>query len=264
MAAMEQALPFTDPDGRRVAGVLALQEAATDRIVLLCHGFLSNKNSSTNRALTRLLNERGLATFRFDFLGQGESQGPFAEITVARALAQALAALDLIAARGFSRLGLVGSSFGGLVATHAAARWAEEGRRLDALALKCPVPDFPEMLEREFGAAGMAEWKATGTIPDVTGNPGRVPLRYAFYEDCRRHVAYGPAKAITAPTLIVQGDRDEYVSLDQARRLMDALQTEKRLAVLPGADHGFTRREDFTAMTTLIVDWLAGHLGRPR
>lgn len=257
---MELALPFTDPDGRRVSGVLAEPDGGADRAALLCHGFLSNKNSSTNQALTRLLNERGIATFRFDFLGQGESQGPFEEITVARALAQALAALDLVAARGFRRIGLVGSSFGGLVATLAAARWAEEGRRLDALALKCPVPDFPQMLEREFGAAGMAEWKATGTIPDVTGNPGRVRLRYAFYEGCLRHVAYGPAKAITAPTLIVQGDKDEYLSLDQSRRLLDALQAEKRLVVLPGADHGFTRREDFATMTALIVDWLVGHL----
>lgn len=261
---MELALPFTDPDGRRVAGVLALPEAGTERAVLLCHGFLSNKNSSTNHALTRLLNERGIATVRFDFMGQGESQGPFEEITVARALAQTLAALDLVAARGFRRIALAGSSFGGLVATLAAARWAETGRRLDALALKCPVPDFPEMLEREFGAAGIAEWKATGTIPDVTGNPGRVRLRYAFYEDCRRHVAYGPAKAVTAPTLIVQGDRDEYITLDQSRRLMEALQIEKRLEVLPGADHGFTKREDFTMMTGLIVDWLAGHLNRPQ
>lgn len=260
---MEEAVPFTDPEGRRVAGVLAAPSGPTDRIAVLCHGFLSTKNSTTNRALTALLNERGIATFRFDFFGQGESQGPFEEMSVTRALGQALAALDLVAARGYRRIGLIGSSFGGLVAILAAARWPAEGRRLACLALKCPVPDFPEMLEQEFGKDGLAEWKTTGTIPNVTGGPGRVKLRYAFYEDCVRHVAYGPAKAVTAPTLIVQGDRDEHVPLHQSRRLLAALQTEKRLHLLPGADHGFTKPDDFRTMTTLVTDWLVGHLGAP-
>ncbi|WP_447972902.1 alpha/beta hydrolase family protein [Nitrospira sp. Kam-Ns4a] len=258
---MERAMHFTDPDGRRVAGLIETPPDASDRIAVLCHGFLSNKNSMTNRTLTALLSERRIATLRFDFFGQGESEGPFEEITVARALGQTLAALDLVADKGYRRIGLVGSSFGGLVAILAAARWPANGRRLACLALKCPVPDFPEMLEQEFAQQGLAEWKATDTIPDVTGKLGRLRLRYRFYEDCVRHVAYEPARAITAPTLIVQGDRDEYVPLHQSRRLLEALRAEKRLEILPGADHGFTKPEDFRTMTTLVTDWLTAHLG---
>ena len=52
-------------------------------IAILCHGFLSSKTSSTNNALTRMLIAQGIATFRFDFFGQGESEGPFDQITVA-------------------------------------------------------------------------------------------------------------------------------------------------------------------------------------
>ncbi len=70
-------------------------------------------------------------------------------------------------------------------------------------------------------------------------------------------------KSITVPTLIVQGDKDEYVPLHQSQRLLEALPGEKRLQILPGADHGFTKGEDFRAMTTLLVDWMTGHLAVP-
>ena len=69
MPCMEEALTFTDQDGHKISGVFAKPEKKTDRIALFCHGFLSNKNSSTNRALTDILVPQGIATFRFDFFG---------------------------------------------------------------------------------------------------------------------------------------------------------------------------------------------------
>jgi len=260
MAVLEQVLTFQDPEGHRVSGILATLQDNIDRVAVLCHGFLSNKNSTTNKILTTLLLEQGIAALRFDFFGQGESEGPFEQITVSLAVKQALAALDHVASKGYRRIGLVGSSFGGLVTLLAAAKWPS----LYCLALKCPVPDFPEMLELEFGKHGMAEWKRTGTIPDVTGGQGRVKLQYRFYEDCARHLGYDAAKIITAPTLIVQGERDDYVPLHQSRRLYDALQSEKRLEILAGADHRFSRPEDFRRMTTMLVDWMIQHLPAKR
>lgn len=253
---IEQALTFRDPAGHLVSAILATPETPTDRLVVLCHGFLSNKNSRTNKVLTPRLVEQGIATFRFDFFGQGESEGPFERITVGLAVGQALTALDLVASKGYSRIGLVGSSFGGLVAILASARKTT----LTCLGLKCPVPDFEEMLLLEFGQEGIDEWKRTGTIPDVTGGPDRVKLHFAFFEDCVTYKGYDAAKSITVPTLIVQGDKDEYVPLHQSQRLLETLAGEKCLHVLPGADHGFTTEEDFRTMTTLLVDWMTSRL----
>ena len=260
MAGTEQAVTFTDPAGRAVAGVLTTPPASTDRLVVLCHGFLSNKNSNTNRALNPRLIERGIASFRFDFLGQGESQGPFEQMTVTAALDQVRAAMDLVTSMGYRRLGLVGSSFGGLIAILAASAAQEHGAALLALALKCPAPDFPEVLRLEFGEAGIDRWKETDEIPNVSGGTEPIRLRFAFYIDSLAHDAYKAAEAIRAPVLIVQGEADEYVPLHQCRRLYDALQVEKRLEILPGADHEFSKPEDFLTMTTLLADWVTHHL----
>ncbi len=250
-------MAFTDSAGHKIAGILATPDGKTDRIAVLCHGFLSNKNSKTNKALTDILVPQGIATFRFDFFGQGESEGPFEKITVTAAVRQALAALDLVKAKGYRKVALVGSSFGGLVALLAAAKRP----KLSCLALKCPVPDFPEMLKLEFGDKGMAEWKKTGTIPNVVpGAAGRIKLSYGFYEDCASHSGYAAAKAIAAPTFIVQGNADEYVPIHQSRRLSEELTGKNVLVVLPGADHHFSNPAHFLEMTALIAQWVADHL----
>jgi uncharacterized protein len=253
---VEEALTFHDRHGHAIAAILTTPDRPTTSLALLCHGFLSNKNSTTNKTLTRLLNEQGLATFRFDFFGQGDSEGPFEDITTTLAVHQAEAALDLVTARGYDRIGLVGSSFGGLVAILTAAR----RRDLACLALKCPVVDFAEELRLTFGLEALAQWRATDTIPNIMGGADRVRLKYDFYEDCLEQIAYGPAERISIPTLIVQGERDECVPLHQSKRLYDALKGPKRLALLPEADHQFTRGEDFHQMTTSISDWIVTHL----
>jgi len=247
---------FHDPLGHRTPSILTTPDDGTERIAVLCHGFLSSKTSSTNNTLTRMLIERGIATFRFDFFGQGDSPGPFKEITTTLAIEQTLAALDHVAHKGYRRIGLMGSSFGGLVSILTAAQRTD----LACLALKCPVVDFAEELQLEFGEEELARWQASDTIPNIMGGTDRIALRYAFYEDCLRRIAYEPAKAITAPTVIVQGEQDEHVPLHQSRRLYDALQVKKHLELLPGADHQFTKREDFARMTNVIADWLTEHL----
>ena len=263
---MEESLFFHDTTGYRIAAVLAIPHQATDYAAVLCHGFLSHKNSTSNHALAALLMDRGIATLRFDCFGHGDSEGPFAKLTTTIGTAQAVAALRYVMDRGYHRLALVGSSFGGLVALLAAADWIYMRASTPAaipplacLALKCPVVDFGEELRLELGETGLQEWKQTDTIPDLHGGATRLRLDYAFYQDCLNRIAYEPARTITAPTMIVQGDHDEYVPLHQSQRLFDALPGPKHLEILPGADHRFTKPSDFQRMLTLLTDWISRH-----
>jgi pimeloyl-ACP methyl ester carboxylesterase len=255
---MDEPLTFKDEQGHRICAVLSRPLQPSTGAVVLCHGFLSGKHSTTNKTLTRLLNAAGLAAFRFDFWGHGESEGLFEDITVSLAVGQAHAAIKLVQSQGYERLGLMGSSFGGLVAILTAAQRQD----VACLALKCPVVDFAEELRLEFGPVELARWQSTNTVPNLLGGVGRVRLKFALYEDCLRHIAYEPASRIVAPTLIVQGARDELVPLHQSQRLLDALGGPKRLDLLPEADHQFTRGEDFRTMTLAIGEWLIGHLAK--
>ena len=252
----ETPLTFQDDAHHTVAAILAEPDKKTSRAVILCHGFLSNKDSRTNLRLTELLVPQGISTLRFDWFGMGESEGEFSRLTVSMCCDQLERAISLMRERGYHELGLIGSSFGGLLAILVAQRHPE----LRAVGLKCPVPDFPEMLELEFGSNGIEEWQRTNYIPDVTGGTAPVRLDFAFYESCRVINAYEAARAIKSPVLIVHGEQDELVPLHQIERLQEALSGDTQLVLLPEAGHQFGRPEDFRRMTVHLADWVQTHL----
>jgi len=257
MTNFEEKLTFTDQTGNPIAGILATPAGGAHRLAVLCHGFLSNKNSATNKALTAMLMPLGIATLRFDFLGHGESGGPFERLTVGAAVQQTLAAIMVGTSRGYRTVALVGSSFGGLVAILAAA----EHGKLVCLALKCPVSDFPQMLRDELGEEGLQQWQATNTIPDFAQGSARIKLPFSFYEDCAQHVAYAAAEAVEIPTLIVHGEVDECVPVAHSLRLQQTLRGNTSCVVLPGADHHFSNPLHFRQMVTHLGSWVADHLG---
>ncbi len=252
----ETPLVFQDSANNTVSAILAEPAQKNDRAVILCHGFLSNKDSRTNLRLTELLVAQGIGTFRFDWFGMGESEGAFSRITVAACVDQLERAISLLRDRGYHELGLIGSSFGGLLAILVGQHHPELG----AIGLKCPVPDFPETLDYEFGPDGIEEWKRTNYIPDVTGGTAPIALDFAFYKSCGAFDAYAAARNIKAPVLIVHGEQDELVPFHQIRQLEDALPGDNELVLMPEADHQFGKPEDFRRMTIHLANWMQDHL----
>lgn len=250
---MPEPLVFSDRDGRRISALLDRPASAGSKGVVLCHGLFGFKDSVTNRALTRLLNEQGITTLRFDFFGHGASDGTLEELLLTTLIAQTEAALDVMRAQGIADIGLLGSSFGGLVAVLVAARM----RSLKALALRCPLADFPQLLRQRYGRIAVELWRRVGTVPPSIGN---VPFHSRFYDDCLRYDAYKAAAHVAAPTLIVHGGQDELIPLPQVQRIYNSLQAEKHLELIPTADHRFSHQADFSRMTDQLAGWLVRHV----
>lgn len=239
-----------------VPGILTEPGHPTRKAVILCHGFLSDKQSRTNRRLTELLIPEGIATLRFDWYGMGELQEHFSHLTLKRCFTQLDAIASYLTDRGFTSLGLIGSSFGGFMTILAASRFP----LLKAVGLKCPVVDFSECLRLEFGEAGMAAWKKDNLIPNILQEQTFVSLHYRFFEECRQYDGYREASHMTVPTRVVQGGKDDLIPSHQIDRLMKALPGQKDLRLLPEADHQFGRPEDFRIMTMLLAQWMIQHL----
>ena len=77
------------------------------------------------------------------------------------------------------------------------------------------------------------------------------------------------AASVKAPWLIIHGDQDEAVPIDEARRLETVSQgSEVQLVVLEGAGHTFGAAHPFAGMTPHLqeamdqtVGWFSRHLG---
>ncbi|KAG2589549.1 hypothetical protein PVAP13_5NG128181 [Panicum virgatum] len=61
--------------GENLVGML--HHAGSNKVVILCHGFVACKDDSIMIDLATALTKQGIGAFRFDFSGNGESEGEF-------------------------------------------------------------------------------------------------------------------------------------------------------------------------------------------
>jgi hypothetical protein len=128
-------------------------------------------------------------------------------------------------------------------------------KELQFLALKSPVSDYLSKLIADRDRQDLDIWRKQGYIhiKDPKGNA--LKLNYSFFQDAGRVRGYDVASQIKAPTLIVHGDVDESVPIQQSQRLVELLE-DGRLEIITGADHQYSRSDDFEQMLSLISNFV--------
>ncbi len=222
--------------------------------VIVCHGFGSSKNGSTPPALQEIFDRNAITTLRFDFFGHGESGGNFSEITISEAVDDILNAIKFLKKRGYDKIGLAGSSFGGISSTIAASKSED----LFALALKSPVSDYYELERLRMGDKGIDVWKRKGYVDYENG----MKLKYSFFEDFKNNNAYEAAKRIKIPTIVVHGDADDVVPVEQSVKLSKIIK-KCRLEIIRGGDHNFSDNNDFNKAVVIISEFMVNEASKP-
>jgi pimeloyl-ACP methyl ester carboxylesterase len=253
---VERSLTFEDREGHRVSATLRSPGGTTDKAVVLCHGFMGFKDSWTNRSLSEGFARQGVATLRFDFFGHGQSGGELKDLLLSSLIHQTQRAIAFLREEDFTQIGVLGSSFGGLVALLTAAQTPS----LAGLGLRCPVFDFPALLRERFGETAIALWRLLGRVPPAFAP---IPLHYRFYEDCLQHDARLAAQALAVPTVIVHGEIDDVIPLIHIEELAQHIKAPKSLHIIPGADHRFSQPPDFRRMTDLLIGSFMAYLSAP-
>jgi putative redox protein len=242
--------------GMRLAGVLHLPAGACDPAglpaVVLCHGMESTKEGAKHQALAGRLAARGYVCLRFDFSYVGESEGSFEDLTISGEVDDLAGACEFLWERGTAALGLVGSSLGGTVAV----LFAGSEQRVRALATIAAV-SRPLGIAERMGAEAVAEWRRRGYR-----NEGGGRLKSDFLDDLVRVDVLAAARCVKAATLVLHGDGDEVVPVDDAHALYEALPQPKELALTAGCDHRFSDPAHLAMLLDRTLDWMDTHLPR--
>lgn len=249
---MEEKITFHNSKGDDLKGILLNPTGDTSRlIVIICHGLGSDKNSSSYLKLKDLLAEKNISTFRFDIWGHGESAGDFADVTVTEAVDDIVQAFNYLKEAGYTKIGLIGSSFGGLSSIVAAEYLPD----LKFLVLKSPVSNWRENIW-SVDIKNIDGWKKMGFRIYSNKDGKELKLNYSFYENAIKYNGYEIAPKITLPVCIIHGDKDTTVPIAQSQKISQ-LFPNCTLKIIVGADHRYTEHKQ--EMTAEMVDFITAY-----
>lgn len=243
-------LPFAREPvrGRVLRGDVRIPEGPPPRsAIVVVHGFKGFKDWGFFPFVSAALAGAGHAVVSFNFSGSGIGSDPerfteldaFAANTFSRELEELAWVMEWVTGgdllpRRPRVVGLLGHSRGGGDAILYAAR----DEHVAALATWAAVSTFERWSEDT-----RAEWKQSGRIYVMNARTGQqMPLDAGLLRDLEANPTeldvLGAAGRVTQPWLIVHGENDATVDLDEGRALVRAA-PRGRLAVIQDAGHTF-------------------------
>jgi len=222
-------------DGEHVVAVH--HRGQSDRWLVFCHGFLSDKSRSYEGRCRRAV-EEGYHAVRFDFRGCGEADGAFLTQGLSDKLADLAAVVDHFGPASYA---LFGSSFGGKVAFHAAA----DDDRVAAVATRAPVT-----YNRAF-----ADYRETVARESVCGFEDGRHIDARFFADLDGYPFADAVAGVDVPVAIFHGANDESVPVADSFEAARALGTDVLLEKFHSEGHIFSARAE-RRMRIRLFAWL--------
>ncbi len=216
------------------------------RLVVIGHGVTGNKDRPVVVSVAEALAQAGIASLRFSFAGNGESEGKFVDCTVTKEIDDLGAVLDAVSGNG-RLIAYGGHSMGGAVGVKRAA--ADD--RIRVLISLAGMVDCRKFAETEFG--------------DETPDEGCMweeescPLSSTFMNDMTATGTIANLGAdIKVPWLLLHGTEDDVVLPQDSIDIEAKATCEHQLVTIEGADHSFS--EHLPQMTDAVVRWVEEHL----
>lgn len=216
--------------------------------VILYHGLTGDKSEGYRRfvRLSRLLCKKGMQVFRFDFRGHGDSSREFSDITLKDLIEDSRIIFEFVKNHDETnpeKIGIVARSI--CVPLYMGLK-----DDCKAVVLHAPAVYLDKVLERGWGVG--LRYKR---IPKI----GYI-LNENFYDGAKGHSLLKSIKKVKAPILIVTGDEDEIVRLDEVEELYRMANEPKKLVVVKYADHRFERQEHERKVNTETIKWFQKYL----
>lgn len=225
--------------------------------ILICPGFGGNKCGKFRIFVTlgKELAKQGIAVFRFDYRGAGDSEGEFRDITLEGKISDTLKCLDFLINDPHidpARLGLLGRSLGGVIAILAARRF----QIIKSLALWAPV--FKSDPWRELWESFKLNQKLDLNKKDILNRlPANVPnlefLSQFFKLDLQQELE----GLRHTPLLHIHGMQDQVVKIEHAKdfeKVRIGL-NHSRFVQLPKSDHDFSDPQEQATAIYETCQW---------
>jgi len=239
---------FPGSTGSELVGRLESPDGEPSAFALFAHCFTCSKDLKAAGWISRTLVERGIAVFRFDFTGLGESAGDFADTNFSSNLEDLVAAGEYLRAHHQAAKILIGHSLGG-AAVLAAARHFDEAVAVATVGAPSDTQHLGEMLRSkapEIEQRGVAEVRLAGRS---------FTLKRQLLDDLEEQSMRRCIGELGKALLVFHSPFDEVVGIDHARRIYEAAKHPKSFVSLDHADHLLSRQRDARYVGEVLAAW---------
>jgi putative redox protein len=246
---MEEQIRFKNNDGENLAGTLHLPDNPSQFGIVLGHCFTCTRHTTILRELAKDLSKDGFIVIRFDFSGNGQSEGEFSQSTYSKQITEMRKATEIVASKGASWIGMAGHSMGGLISFLTASQTEEVkavctiGSRITAM----KATHFLSQTQRDI-------LKDTGEV-SFTSRGRFLTINKDFFSDADHFELPNILQRFNKPLMIVHGDQDEIVSVKEALKARELSHGSINLEIITGADHMFSQPDHRKMATGLVVGW---------
>ncbi len=216
-------------------------------LVILMHGVFSNKEFPIISELAKELQQKGIASIRFDFNGHGESDGEFKNMTVPLEVKDALAVYNYCRSLDFvSNISLIGHSQGGVVTSLVGGELKEA---IKSIVLLAP-------------AAVMVDQTKAGIMMGVQFDPNNIPesisvfnhtVGHDYLATCQNLNIYENAANYQGPVCIIHGIADQVVPYSYSEKY-DVMYNNSILHLMKGESHLFDK--DMFSAANIAVEFI--------
>jgi len=255
----QQKIVFKSNDNN-ISGVIDFPSETPCPVVILLHGGTNTKDDCPMfDKIVPLLSQKGIASFRFDFFGTGESDGLFKEKNFTILDQNIKDAINLIVGdKRFTSIGLFGRSMSG-----GQVLYVNDDRikaRVVHSASIHPFVDISRFYPKEINdLVNNPELEEALIVSD----PRKVKGEYAYSRKLIDESKLVPEKVgPVMPKLnnicIFQGDNDPETTVEEAIEIYNTVQKPKELHVMSGANHKYIGVEQETSFLT--ASWFKRYL----
>ena len=242
--------------GKQLAGVLHIPKNNKHPVIIMCHGWGSNKLGTWQGLFVKAAREfckKGFSVLRFDFRGSGDSEGEFEEQTVETMLEDLDCVLNNLDKNyvNTDKIGLIGHSLGGKISLLKAAK----DKRIKCLAL-WSTP------------ASHRDTTSTDLIEEIMDrknlylNDSGVWINAKQMESCLNHDGLKVIRKVNVPVLIASGSEDTSIFPSQGKKLYKNTNKPKKLVFVKGADHAFLNDACKKELFDITIKWFNKWLPR--
>lgn len=251
----ETPLTFRNERGRQLMGILHLPKQEKPPLVIMCHGFDGTKTDKKFVELGRVLQQEGIAAFRFDFEGCGDSEGKFEEMTTEKEVLDLNSALSTILKRvdlDSGNMALVGHSLGTVVATSFIKKFRVP---VTTMVFWNQAFNQRELFKIWHTKEEVEKWNKTGFLIKGSKKMGSEYLDENKNKDWSSLLS----EILEIPILLIHGEKDEDVPLEFSKKLA-ANYKNIRMEILPDTDHDLTDSFSRKKLIQITSHWLTKHL----